>query len=128
VHRAGLPKLDLATAFAPISRVLPGLFSAQWRRTGFTIHRLPFPFDSPFLGVELDHDPHDLVEDTQLLPGLEAFMQRAAARPKPVLSTFFGFWVEYLLMVPLVSDGWIALLFCTSCTLFSRPNQFMDRY
>jgi hypothetical protein len=31
-------------------------------------------------------------------------------------------------MVHLVSDGWIALLFCTRCTLFSHPNQFTDRY
>jgi hypothetical protein len=60
------------------------LFSAQWSRTALTVNRLPFPLDLAFLGIELDHDLHDLVEDTQLLPGLESFMQRAAAHPKPV--------------------------------------------
>jgi hypothetical protein len=76
--------VDLAAPFAPIGWILPGLLTTQGGRTAFTVNRLPCPLDFPFLGVELDHDLHNLVEDTQLLPSLEAFMQRAAAHPKPV--------------------------------------------
>jgi hypothetical protein len=76
--------MDLAAPFTSIGRVLPGLFTTQRGGTAFTVNRLPSPLDFPSLGVELGHDPHDLVEDTQLLPGLEALMQRAAAHPKLV--------------------------------------------
>jgi hypothetical protein len=81
--------VDFAAPFASIGWILPGLLAAQGRGTALTVNRLPFPLDFPFLGVELDHDVHDLVEDTQLLPGLEAFMQRAAAHPKPVFMNCF---------------------------------------
>ncbi len=87
-HRQGRTALiyqdvDFAAAFAPIGGVLPGLLTAERRGTAFTVNRLPFPLDFPLLGVELNHDPHDLSEDALALPGLEAFVQGTAAHAKP---------------------------------------------
>ena len=77
-------QVDFAAAFPSIRRVLARLLAAQRGRTALAVNRLPLPFDRTFLGVELDHDAHDSVKDTQSLPGLETFMQRATADPKPL--------------------------------------------
>lgn len=73
-----------ATALTAISRVSACRVAAQRGRTAFAVERLPTPFDLTFLGIELDHNVHDLVENAILLPVLKALMQRAATYTEPV--------------------------------------------
>lgn len=77
-------QVNLAPLLAAIHWVFARLFAAQRGRTALAVNRLPLPFDLAFLGVELDHDLHDLVENASLLPRLEAFMQGATAHPEPL--------------------------------------------
>jgi hypothetical protein len=76
--------VNLAALFAAVRRIAACFVTAQRGRTAFTVNRLPFPFDFAFLGIEFHHDLHNPVENAKLLPGLEPFMQGAAAHAEPV--------------------------------------------
>jgi hypothetical protein len=77
-------EMDFAPPFAPIRRVGARLLPAQGGGAGFAVDGLPCPLDLAFLGIELNHDRHDLVEKAPLLPALEAFMQHTAAYAEPL--------------------------------------------
>lgn len=78
-------QVDLTALLAVIRWVAACLLAAQGGWTAFAVKRLPFPLDLAFLGVELDHDLHDPLENTVLWPGLKAFVQHTAGDTKPIL-------------------------------------------
>jgi len=82
-------QVNLAALFAPIRWIAACFVTAQRGRTALTVNRLPFPFDLAVLGIEHHHDLHNPVENAQLLPGLEPFVQGAAAHAEPVSTNRF---------------------------------------
>ena len=82
-------QVQLRSLFTPIGRVFARFTASQRGGNRLAVNRLPLPFDLAFLVVKLDHQPHDLVEDAVLLPGLKAFMQHVAGYPEPVFVNGF---------------------------------------
>ena len=77
-------QMNFATQLAAIGRILARFRPTQGCRTGFAIHRLSFPADFAFPGVELDHEGEQLVKHTRFFPGLKALMQYTARNIKPL--------------------------------------------
>src|SRR3990172_5879632 len=75
--------MDFAAQFTPIRGVFACFDPSQRGRTGFAVDRLPFPTNSVFSGIELDHDFEQLVKDTRFFPGLKALVQYTAGNAKP---------------------------------------------
>ena len=78
-------QMNFAAQFATIGRILARFRPTQGSSTRFAIHRLPFPANFAFPGVELDHDFEQLVKYTGFFPGLKALMQNAAGNMEPFL-------------------------------------------
>jgi len=77
-------QVNFAAALASIGRIAACLYASQRCWTRFAIYRLPCPANRLSTGIEYSHLRHYGLKDAPLAPGLEPFVQRTAAHPKPV--------------------------------------------
>ena len=77
-------KMNFATLFGSISRIMARVAATQRGRTRTTVHRLPLPQDMFSATIKSQHRAEDLIPDACLLPGLKTFMQNATGNSKPM--------------------------------------------
>ena len=76
-------KMNFCSRFGAIRRIFAGLSAAKWREDHFAVHRLPHPANFHLVGIIINHDLKQLIENSFLLPGLKPLMQSAARYLEP---------------------------------------------